>query len=141
MKRVLFICTHNSARSQIAEELLKKYGSAEYAPESAGLEPGQINPYVAQVLQNEEGIDISAKKTRSVFDVLKEGHVFWEVVAVCGRETNDKCPIFPGVQHRYHWDYPDPSIYTGSDEEIIARVTELYRVIKQKVIEHFGLET
>jgi len=138
-KRVLFICHHNSARSQLAEEILKKYGGDIYAVESAGLEEGDINPYVARVLLEEEGVDISNKATRNVKEILYEGHVFWEIITVCGVETHEKCPIFPGIQHRYHWDYPDPSKYTGTDEEKMEKVKALYLTLKERILEHFHL--
>ncbi|MGO8692664.1 MAG: arsenate reductase ArsC [Rectinemataceae bacterium] len=134
MIRVLFICTHNSARSQMAEAYLRKFGADRFFTESAGLEPGALNPFVVRALQ-EEGIDISGKKTQSVFDLYKEGRHYQYVVAVCSREAEEKCPIFPGITKRLHWPFDDPSTFKGSDEEIMTRVRIIRDAIKDRVRE------
>jgi len=132
MPKVLFVCTHNSARSQMAEAYLKKFGGARFEVESAGLEPGTLNPYVVRAL-SEEGMDISGKKTQGVFDLLKQGRSYNFVIAVCAKEAADRCPIFPGHAKRLVWSYPDPSTFTGSDEEIMTRVREVRDAIKDRV--------
>jgi len=81
-KSVLFVCVHNSARSQMAEELLRKIAGNKFEAESAGLEPGVLNPYVIEILR-EEGIDITRKKTKSAFDLLKAGRRYTYVITVC----------------------------------------------------------
>jgi hypothetical protein len=91
---VLFVCVHNSARSQMAEEFLRAEAGEELQVESAGLEPGTLNPRVVTVLQ-EVGIDISGKETRDVFEVYRSGRSFSYVITVCSREAEEKCPIFP----------------------------------------------
>ncbi|MEX2445070.1 MAG: metalloregulator ArsR/SmtB family transcription factor [Alkalispirochaeta sp.] len=130
--RVLFVCVHNSARSQMAEEFLRRAAGDEFEVESAGLEPGTLNPYVVQVLA-EEGIDISGKSPRDVFDVYRSGKTFSYVITVCSRETEEKCPIFPGPAVRMNWPFTDPSAFTGTDEEILARTREVRDEIRVKI--------
>lgn len=132
--KVLFVCVHNSARSQMAEEYLKKFGKDRFEVESAGLEPGAINPYVIRALA-EEGIDIAGKQTRSVFDLYKAGKIYTYVITVCSREAEENCPIFPGITERLNWPFPDPSQFTGSDEEIMTEVRKVRETIKERVKE------
>jgi arsenate reductase (thioredoxin) len=132
MKRVLFLCVHNSARSQMAEAYLRKFGEGRFVAESAGLEPGALNPYVVRVLA-EDGIDIAGKATRDVVALFKEGRTYDCVVTVCSKEAAERCPIFPGGLERYHWPFEDPSTFTGTDEEIMAKVRELRDAIRGKV--------
>ncbi len=134
MKRVLFICIHNSARSQMGEAYLKKLGGLQFEAESAGIEPGALNPHVVKALQ-EDGIDIRNKPTRSVFDVAKSGRSFDYVIAVCSKEAAERCPIFPGKGMRLHWPFPDPATFVGSDDEVMARVREVRDAIKARVQE------
>jgi arsenate reductase len=133
-KRVLFVCVHNSARSQIAEAYLRMFADDRFDVESAGLEPGTINPYVVAVMK-EEGIDISGKKTNSAFDFLKEGRKYDIVVTVCDETSGEKCPFFPGQSERLHWEFDDPSSFTGTDEEIKVRVREVRDSIKKKILQ------
>lgn len=130
--RVLFVCVHNSARSQMAEELLRKAAGDRFEAESAGLEPGTLNPYAVAALR-EEGIDISGKKTVSAFDLLKQGRYYTYVITVCDETSAETCPIFPGCRERFHWSFPDPSKFTGTDEEIMERVREVRDSIKEKL--------
>ena len=133
-KTALFICVHNSARSQMAEEYLRRFGGEEWQVESAGFEPGPINPLVAEVL-GEEGIDIRDKKPRDVFELFKQGRAFQYVITVCEESGERRCPVFPGVSHRLHMPFPDPARLTGSHEEKLARVRELRESIKEMVKE------
>lgn len=132
MPKVLFVCTHNSARSQMAEAYLRKFGGDRFEVESAGLEAGNLNPYVVRALL-EEGMDISGKKTQDVFALLRQGRFYNFVIAVCSKESADRCPIFPGRATRLVWSYPDPSTFTGSDEEIMAQVREVRNAIRERV--------
>jgi arsenate reductase (thioredoxin) len=134
MNGVLFLCVHNSARSQIAEEYFKKFTSGKIPAESAGLEPGKLNPYVVRALK-EDGIDITGKKTQDVQELWKAGKRYRYVVTVCSREAAEKCPIFPGVAEKFHWPFDDPSTFTGSDEEIMERVRKVRDEIRDKVRE------
>jgi len=130
--RVLFICIHNSARSQIAEELLRRLGGDLFEAESAGLEPGTLNPAVVRLL-SEEGIDISGKETRSVFDLKESGASYDYVVAVCDPEAKERCPIFPAEKARLHWPFADPSKVTGTLEERVEAIRPIYDAIKGRV--------
>jgi arsenate reductase len=121
----------------MAEAYLKAFGGPDVEVESAGLEPGKLNPYVVRVLQ-EEGIDISSHKTQSVFDLFKAGRRYHYVITVCSKEAADRCPIFPGITERLHWPFPDPSTFTGTDEQITARVREVRDAIREKVREFAG---
>ena len=133
-KKVLFVCIHNSARSQMAEELLRKLGGDRFEAESAGIEPGKLNPIVIKALQ-EEGIDITGKPTKAVFDLFKQGKLYSYVITVCDEASAERCPIFPGITQRLHWSFTDPSKFQGSDEEKLAKVREgreeIRGVIKQ----------
>jgi arsenate reductase (thioredoxin) len=132
MTRVLFICIHNSARSQMAEAYLRRLGGSAFEAESAGIEPGTLNPRVVRALR-EDGIDISGKPTRGVFDLVKTGRSFDYVVAVCSKEAADRCPVFPGRAVRLQWSFDDPSTFTGSDEEIMARIRRVRDGIRDTV--------
>jgi arsenate reductase (thioredoxin) len=132
MASVLFLCVHNSARSQMAEAYLRRFGGDLFEPESAGLEPGTLNPYVVRALR-EDGIDISSHETRSVFDLYKAGRTYRYVITVCSREAADRCPIFPGQTVRLHWPFADPSAFKGSDEQIMAQVREVRDAIRERV--------
>src|SRR5208337_4847632 len=114
--KILFVCEHNSARSQMAEAFMNKYAGYKYDAQSAGLEPGILNPYAVEVMA-EIGIDISKNDTKSVFDVYKNGNLFSYVITVCDEATAGKCPVFPGTVTREHWSLPDPSKFNGTPEE------------------------
>ena len=132
--KVLFICIHNSARSQMAEAWLNHLCGDFFAAESAGLEPGQLNPLAVQVM-SEAGIDISNKPTRSTFDVFQSGQLFSYVITVCDETSAERCPIFPGPAQRLHWSFPDPSTVTGSEEEKLQEVRLIRDAIRSKVEE------
>ncbi len=137
-KRVLFVCIHNSARSQIAEELLRKYGGDLFEVQSAGFEPKELNPFAIEVLK-EEGIDISGKEPNSLFEFFKQGKRFNYVITVCDEGNAQKCPIFPGLDYRIHWGFEDPSTFTGSDEEKLAKTREVKQQIEKEVLEFIEL--
>jgi len=130
MIKVLVLCVHNSARSQIGEAYLKKFGDGRFEAESAGLEPGALNPFVVRALA-EDGIDIAGKPTRDVFELYKAGKRFHYVITVCSKEAAERCPIFPGVHEKLHWPFPDPSTFRGSDEEILSQVRGVRDQIKE----------
>lgn len=132
MISILCLCVHNSARSQMAEAYLRRLGGDLFEVESAGLEPGVLNPYVVRALQ-EEGIDISGKKTKDVFELFKAGRTYRYVITVCSKEAAERCPIFPGRVERLHWPFPDPSVFLGSDEELMAQVRDVRDAIREKV--------
>ena len=95
-KKVLFVCIHNSARSQMAEEILRKLAGDRFEVESAGLEPGKLNPIIIESLK-EEGIDITGKPTKAAFDLYKKGNHYDYVITVCDEASAERCPIFPGL--------------------------------------------
>ncbi|MFA5262120.1 MAG: arsenate reductase ArsC [Candidatus Omnitrophota bacterium] len=133
-KKVLFICVHNSARSQIAEELLRKLAGDRFDVESAGLELGRLNPLVVEVLK-EDGIDITGKETKAVFDVIQEGSLYSYVITVCDEANAERCPVFPGICQRLHWSFPDPSQFEGGREVRLAKTREVRDQIKKKIKE------
>jgi arsenate reductase len=128
-RKVLFICVHNSARSQMAAALLNKLCGEYFEGHSAGLEPGVLNPLAVDTLR-EVGIDISKNKTQSVFDVFKTGQLFPFVITVCSETEAKGCPIYPGVTTRLHWPFPDPSKLTGTWEEKLAGTRVILKEIK-----------
>ena len=130
--KVLFICVHNSARSQMAEAWLNYLCGEFFEAHSAGLEPGTLNPLAIKVMR-EVDIDISAKKTRSVFDVFKSGQLFSYVVTVCDESSADRCPIFPGVTTRLHWGFPDPAALTGTEKERHDGVRKIRYQIRARI--------
>src|SRR5580693_2991673 len=107
-KKILFVCIHNSARSQMAEAFLNKTCGDVFEAHSAGIEPGKLNPIVVEAMQ-ETGIDISGNKTKTVSDMIQSGRTFACVITVCDETSAERCPIFPGAVQRLHWSFPDPS--------------------------------
>ena len=133
MKRnVLFVCIHNSARSQMAEAFLNHECDDQFEAHSAGLEPGRLNPMVVEAM-NEIGIDISSHKTKSVSDMMNSGKTFNYVITVCDETSAERCPIFPGGTTRLHWGFPDPSSFSGTHEEKLSKTREVRDAIKEKV--------
>jgi arsenate reductase len=131
-KRVLFICIHNSARSQMAEAFLNDICGEQLEAHSAGLEPGRLNPIVVEAMR-EIGIDISRNQTKAVFDMYKSGKNFAYVITVCDETSAERCPIYPGVTTRLHWSFPDPSSLQGTHAEKLARTREIRDSIKAKI--------
>lgn len=132
---VLFICVHNSARSQMAEAFLNNLGGDRYTAESAGLEPGKLNPLAIEVM-SEVGIDISQNPVKDVFDIWRSGKLFRYVITVCDAKHAESCPVFPGIAERLAWWFDDPSIFTGTHEEKLEK-TRLVRDEIKKQIEIF----
>jgi len=130
--KVLFVCVHNSARSQMAEAWLQHLGGDAFDVKSAGVEPGTLNPLAIEAMR-EVGIDISRNLTRSVFDVFKTGELFHYVIAVCDKTSAERCPIFPGVTQRLEWSFPDPGAVTGSPEEKLEQTRHIRDAIHAKV--------
>ena len=131
-QKILFICVHNSARSQMAEALMNAICPDHFIAESAGLEPGVLNPYAVEVMR-EIGIDMSQKSTKAVFDLFKAGKLYSHVIAVCDTAAAERCPVFPGLVQRHQWSFPDPSAAKGSREERLAVAREVRDMIKTAV--------
>jgi arsenate reductase len=104
----------------------------DFEAESAGLEPGELNPLAVQVM-NEVGIDISKNETQAVFDVFKRGQIFAYVITVCDETSAEKCPIFPGVTNRVHWSFPDPSALAGTQVEWLEGTRKIRDDIRVRI--------
>lgn len=133
-KNVLFICVHNSFRSQMAEAWLNQICGHEFEAQSGGLESGVVNPLAIEAMR-EVGIDISQKRTRKVFDIWKTGVAFAYVIIVCSEvERNARaCPIFPGVTVKMSWPFPDPSGFQGSDAARLEQTRVVRDAIKARI--------
>ena len=127
----------------MAAALLNRICGEFFHAQSAGLEPGTLNPLAVEALQ-EIGIDISGARTQSVFDVFKSGQLFAYVITVCSESESKGCPVFAGVTTRLHWSFPDPSQFTGTHEEKMARTREVLEQIRTRIEtfceEHCALE-
>ncbi|OPX97112.1 MAG: Arsenate-mycothiol transferase ArsC2 [Syntrophorhabdus sp. PtaB.Bin047] len=133
--RVLFVCVHNSARSQMAEAFLNRLAGDRFHAESAGMEPGVLNPLAVEVMK-EEGIDISGNRTKSVFEKYRRGELYSYVVTVCDEASAEACPIFPGLRtDTLHWSFEDPGSFTGSPEERLEKTRRVRDAIKRKVLQ------
>lgn len=130
--KVLFVCVHNAARSQMAEAFLRAMGDECFQVSSAGLEPTAINPLAVEVMA-EIGLDLSGRTTRSVFDLFKAGALFDYVITVCDEASGESCPVFPGIAKRLHWSFPDPSRVAGDHETALEGVREIRDQIKAQV--------
>jgi arsenate reductase len=130
--RVLFICGHNSGRSQMAEAFLKKMAGDKMHVESAGLEPNPVNPLVVEVMQ-EIGYDLSRATSDSVFDFFKEGRLYDYVITVCDESAAGQCPVFPGITKRFHWPFKDPEELTGTHAEKLADLRKIRDQIEEKI--------
>lgn len=133
-KHVLFVCIHNSARSQMAETFLNSLCPRQFQASSAGLEPGKLNPIVVDAMQ-EIGMDISANQTKSVDSMLRSGRIFDYVITVCDETSAERCPVFPGVATRLHWSFADPSALHGTYDEKLAGTRNIRDSIKAKIEE------
>jgi arsenate reductase len=118
----------------MAEAFLKTLGGDHYEVESAGFTPTTINPLVVEVMK-EEGIDLSEKKTQSVFSLVKAQKFYGYVITVCNRAKETECPIFPGRPIRIHWDLENPEDYTGTHEEKLNKVRKLKNQIKELIVD------
>jgi arsenate reductase len=133
-RRVLFVCVHNSARSQMAEAYLKEFAGDRFEAESGGFEPGTLNPLVVEVMK-EDGIDISGNRTKAVFDFIKKGTLFSYIIAVCDEASAQRCPTFPGGGKRITWSFEDPAAFSGSQEEKLTKTRAVRDGIRAKVVE------
>jgi arsenate reductase len=129
--RVLFLCTGNSARSQMAEAFLRLYGGARFEAHSAGLEPRGINPYTRRVLA-EVGVDMSGQTSKDLTVYLGRTH-FGYLITVCSN-AEARCPIFPGVATRLHWPFDDPAAVEGTDEDKLAAFRRVRDAIEARIL-------
>jgi len=131
-KRVLFLCIHNSARSQMAEAFLRQLAGDRFEAESAVFEPGKVNPLAVEAMRG-VGIDISRNQTQSVFELFKAGKLFHYVITVCDEGSAERCPIFPGITTRLNWSFADPSTFTGTEEERLSRTVAVRDEIRDAI--------
>ena len=132
--KVLFVCIHNSARSQMAEALLNHACGDQFEACSAGLEAGTLNPLAVEVMR-QIGLDISFHQTKKVWDFTREGALFSHVITVCDETSAEHCPVFPFGVKRLHWSFADPAAFQGTPEERLARTTEVRDQIRAKINE------
>ena len=129
--RVLFLCTGNSARSQMAEAFLRKYASDRFEVHSAGLEPNALNPLTVKVME-EAGFDMSGYRSKGIGEYLGKVH-FQYLITVCD-DADKNCPtIWPGVNQRMHWSFEDPAKFEGSDEQKLAKFRQVRDLIDVRV--------
>ncbi|MFZ5586841.1 MAG: arsenate reductase ArsC [Thermodesulfobacteriota bacterium] len=138
--KVLFVCVHNSGRSQMAQAFLEQMAGDRFEVASAGFEPMPINPLVVEVMA-EVGIDLSQRGSQGVFDLYKRGQLYDYVITVCDDSRESQCPIFPGVTHRLHWPFPDPAAVQGDQAEKLAAVRAIRDQVRARIaawLEHMG---
>jgi len=136
--KILFVCVHNSARSQMAEAFLNHLAGDRFEARSAGLEPGELNPLVVEVMQ-ELGIDISGNQAKDVFEMFIRGEMYSYVITVCDGANAERCPIFPGIVSRLHWSFNDPAAVQGTHAEKLAAIRIIRDAIRAAV-EEFSVE-
>jgi arsenate reductase len=124
---VLFVCTHNSARSQMAEGMLRAWGAGRFEVESAGTEATPVRPEAIAVMA-EIGIDIAGQESKTLERFL--GRPFDRVITVCD-DAREACPVFPGATQTTHWSFPDPSAASGSEDERLA----VFRSVRDEIAE------
>jgi arsenate reductase len=130
--RVLFLCTHNSARSQMAEGLLRHLAGDRFEAHSAGTEATHVRPLAVRAME-EVGVDISGQESKTLDRYLEEP--FDYVITVCD-DANEACPLFPGAKNRLHWSFEDPSRVDGSEEERLA----VFRSVRDRIAERIERE-
>lgn len=133
--RVLFLCTHNSARSQMAEGLLRAMGRGQFEAFSAGTEATHIRPLAIRAMA-EVGVDITDQHSKVLTEYVQQP--FDHVITVCD-QANESCPIFPGATNRLHWSFPDPSKATGNEEEQLKVYRQVRDAIATQIAQQFGL--
>jgi arsenate reductase (thioredoxin) len=135
-ERVLFLCTGNSARSQMAEAFLRGYARDRFEVHSAGLDPQEINLFTVRVMQ-EKGYDLSLQKSKGIKEYL--GKVLFQYLVTVCAEADKSCPsVWPGVSRRLYWPFEDPAAFEGSEEEKLAKFREVRDQIEAKVTEWVG---
>jgi arsenate reductase (thioredoxin) len=130
--RILFVCIHNSARSQMAAAWLNRLYGDRYEAESAGLSPGELSPLAVQVML-ESGIDISGNRTRDVFAVVNAGAQFDYVITVCDVVRAERCPPVLGIAEQLQWEFDDPSCFTGTAEERLEQTRHVRDAIRRRI--------
>ncbi|MBS1585464.1 MAG: arsenate reductase ArsC [Bacteroidetes bacterium] len=132
MRTVLFVCIHNSARSQMAEAFLNELGKGSFMAESAGIEKGNLNALVVKSMQ-QAGIDISGSRTKEVAEFIKQGKTYDAVITVCDAANAERCPVFPGKTKKIAWFFEDPSALQGTEEEKLQKIALIRDEIKAAI--------
>lgn len=132
-KRVLFLCTGNSARSQMAETFLNQYAADLFEAHSAGLDPHGVNPYTIKAM-SEKGFDLSENKSKGVDTYLGKTH-FYYLITVCAHAEKNCPTVWPGVNARFHWSFEDPAAFEGSEEDTLNKFREIRDQIEAKIVE------
>lgn len=130
--RIMFVCIHNSARSQMCEAFVRHLANDRFDVHSSGIESGKLNPLVVQAMA-EIGISMEGQYAKPAKEYIDRGEVFDYVVTVCDESSAERCPMFPGKHQRMHWGFPDPSAIQGTDEEKLAGIRPIRDDIKERV--------
>jgi len=136
-KRVIFICIHNSGRSQMGEGFLRHLAGDRFEVASAGLEAGKLNPLVVRSMA-EVGVDLSSHYSKKAQDLIDAGERFDTVITVCDETNAERCPLFPGRgtnanAQRLHWGFPDPSALAGTEDEKLAAIRPIRDAIRLRI--------
>jgi len=136
-KRVIFICIHNSGRSQMGEGFLRHLAGDRFEVASAGLEAGKLNPLVVRSMA-EVGVDLSSHYSKKAQDLIDAGERFDTVITVCDETNAERCPLFPGRgtnanAQRLHWGFPDPSALAGTEDEKLASIRPIRDAIRLRI--------
>jgi arsenate reductase len=129
--KILFLCTGNSTRSQMAEAFIRKFGRGQFEPFSAGLEPKGLNPLTVKVME-EIGINMSGYRSKEIDEYLGKEH-FQYLVTVC-HDAEQNCPrVWPGVNQRLHWSFEDPAVVQGNDQEKLEKFRQIRDQIQERI--------
>jgi arsenate reductase (thioredoxin) len=128
----MFICIHNSARSQMCEAFVRHYADSQFDVHSSGIESGNLNPLVVKAME-EIGISMAGQYAKPVKEYIARNEHFDYVVTVCDESNAERCPLFPGKHERLHWGFPDPSALSGTEAEKMAGIRPIRDAIEHKV--------
>ncbi|MCF7942198.1 MAG: arsenate reductase ArsC [Spirochaetia bacterium] len=130
--RIMFVCIHNSARSQMCEAFVRHYAADRFDVHSSGIEAGALNPLVVEAMK-EIGISMDGQYAKPAMGYIERDEPFDYVVTVCDESSAERCPMFPGTHKRMHWGFPDPSAIQGTDEQKLAGIRLIRDAIEQRV--------
>lgn len=136
--KVLFVCSANTTRSQMAEALLRKYGGEDFEVDSAGINSGVLNPLAVEVILEDEDMDISSYQTNKVMDYYKEGKHYHYVITVCDDASNEPCPVFPSLDGVLHWNITSPAS-DGSIDRKKAKIRVSKDELKENILKFISL--
>lgn len=136
--KVLFVCSGNTTRSQMAQALLLKYGGGNFDVDSAGINSGVLNPLAVEIIKDDESIDISSYTTNKVMDYYKEGKHYHYVITVCDEASQEACPVFPSLDGVLHWNISSPAS-DGNNDEKKAKIRISKEEIKINILKFIDL--